>query len=103
MYQPVSFVSLHSLLWCLRSSPNVHTDDILIATDLENVCPLLDENLSTAVNKSPRIGRPSPQILVRPLEWGNPDHAVKIFNELGPRSLTHIICSDLVSFLDSSG
>ena len=95
MYQPVSF---RFLSHCLKSGPNLRTDAVLIATDLENVCPLLNENLSAAANKSGRIDYPGPRILVRPLEWGNSNHMLKIFSELNPRSLTHIICSDLVSF-----
>ena len=92
-----------SLKPCLKSGPSLNTDDILIATDLKNVCPLLDENLSTAAGKSQRTDHPTgPRILVRPLEWGNPDHALKVFTELNSRSLTHIICSDLVSFLHHS-
>jgi len=79
---------------CLKSGPSFHTDGLLIATDLDNVCPLLDENLSSAAQGS--------RVLVRPLEWGNPNHPLKIFNELGSRSLTHIICSDLVRYLDNS-
>jgi len=46
------------------------------------------------------IDKPGPRILVRPLEWGIYDHTLNIYDELGPRRLTHIICSDLVSFLD---
>lgn len=95
MYQPVSS---RFLSHCLKNGPNLRTDAVLIATDLENVCPLLNENLSAAVNKSGKIDYPGPRILVRPLEWGNPNHTLKIFSELDPRSLTHIICSDLVSF-----
>jgi len=73
-------------------------DNILVATDLENVCPLLDQNLSSTTYNSQRIKFSSSRILVRPLEWGNRNHALKISNELGSRSLTHIICSDLVYF-----
>jgi len=44
------------------------------------------------------INKPGPRILVRPLEWGIYDHTLNIYDELGPRRLTHIICSDLVYF-----
>lgn len=91
---PVGWFQI-SLSSCLL---NPHTDGVLIATDLGNVCPLLDENLLASANRSGRIDHPGPRILVRPLEWGNPSHTLKIFSELGSRSLTHIICSDLVSF-----
>ncbi|KAF9645985.1 hypothetical protein BDM02DRAFT_379059 [Thelephora ganbajun] len=81
-----------------QNANDAPTDDILIATDLDNVCPLLHENLSSPAKNSRRIDQQSPRILVRPLEWGNPSHPLKIFNELGSRYLTHIICSDLVYF-----
>ena len=93
------FLSISS---CLRSSPSVHIDDILIAADLDNVCPLLDENLSSIVKESRRAEHSSPRILVRPLEWGNSNHTLKILNELGSRTLTHIVCSDLVRYPDNS-
>ena len=90
--------SLHPVK--LINSPSLGADDILIATDLDNVCPLLEENLSCAVKNFWRINQPSPRILVRPLEWGVREKALKIFKELGSRDLTHIVCSDLVSFPD---
>ena len=100
MYQPVSFRFLSLVV--LKSGPSLHPDDFLIATDLDSVCPLLDENLSSVAKESRRTELPSPHILVRPLEWGNLNHTIKIFNELGPRNLTHIICSDLVRYPDNS-
>ena len=91
-----------SLSSCLKSRPSLHPDDFLIATDLDSVCSLLDENLSSVAKESRRAERPSPRILVRPLEWGNLNDTTKIFNELGSRNLTHIICSDLVRYPDNS-
>lgn len=93
---------MHSLIRVLKNGPSLRTDDVLVATDLANVCPLLDQNLSSAAEESRRIDRPRPRILVRPLEWGNPDHTLKVFDELGPRNLTHIICSDLVRYPDNT-
>ena len=86
----------------MKSGPSLGTGDILIATDLDNVCPLLEENLSSTAKRFWKINHTSPQVLVRPLEWGSYNHAFKILNELGSRNLTHIICSDLVSFLGNS-
>lgn len=81
-------------------------EDLVIATDLPEVCiyllrtpaycsnglqvcPLLDKNL-----------RISPNTLVRPLAWGDENTerelASELFSGLNPRTLTYIICSDLV-------
>lgn len=65
--------------------------------DCLQVCPLLEHNLLGHLHAN---GGP---ILVRPLTWGNSQHAVEIAEELShlaqdaPR-LTHILCSDLVYF-----
>ena len=79
--------------------------DLLVATDLPDVCPLLETNL-----------RHSPTVRVRPLAWGNAAHAQAISEELGLLNVnqalphastggparhryrvpTHILCSDLV-------
>ncbi|KAF8628014.1 hypothetical protein AX15_004132 [Amanita polypyramis BW_CC] len=67
--------------------------DLIIATDLPEVCQLLSANLRHTA---------CPSLAVRPLTWGNAQHATDIssefFNE--NRSLTHVICSDLVYFPD---
>ncbi|KAI0950798.1 hypothetical protein AcW1_008007 [Taiwanofungus camphoratus] len=70
--------------------------DVLYATDLADVCPLLENNL-----------RECPTVRVLPLAWGDMQHALDIacglhLHSLGPSSSvsprypTHIICSDLV-------
>lgn len=66
-------------------------DDLIIATDLPEVCPLLRTNLCSG-----------PVLTVRPLAWGNVQHASDISSEFfnKDRRLTHIICSDLVYFPD---
>ncbi|KAG7089407.1 hypothetical protein E1B28_011095 [Marasmius oreades] len=62
--------------------------DILVLTDLPEVCSLLESN----VKNSRRVD-------VRPLAWGNAEDAIKIARELlQGRSLTHVLCSDLVYF-----
>ncbi|KAI0636034.1 hypothetical protein C8Q77DRAFT_609694 [Trametes polyzona] len=68
--------------------------DMLIATDLPDVCMLLEANLHAC-----------PAIRVRPLAWGSREHVTAIAEELdvkqcgpSPRDLTHILCSDLIYF-----
>ncbi|KAI0671844.1 putative methyltransferase-domain-containing protein [Trametes maxima] len=70
--------------------------DLLIATDLPEVCPMLEMNLHA-----------SPALWVRPLAWGSRDDAQVIARDLGlagdnggssPRRLTHVLCSDLIYF-----
>lgn len=77
--------------------------DIVIATDLPEVCPLLEDNLQSLISDKGAVR-------VRPLTWGNRNHAIEIGTELGllssessistwgreARYLTHIVCSDLV-------
>jgi hypothetical protein len=77
--------------------------DIVISTDLPEVCPLLEANLKETLIHP---GRYHQAVHVRPLAWGNSRHAIEIGKELGlvvsvansrePRYLTHIVCSDLV-------
>lgn len=72
--------------------------DLLLATDLPDVCGLLEGNLQAC-----------PAIRVQPLTWGSTEAAVALAIFLGlttpganeahsPRHPTHIICSDLVYF-----
>jgi hypothetical protein len=61
--------------------------DVLFVTDLPDVCPLLQENLQDQMNSG---------VLIRPLAWGSFEHANAVAAELDSRTLTHIICSDLV-------
>jgi len=87
-------------------------DGIIVATDLPDVCPLLEKNLRKPGSVSSlSTSSKGSRVLVRPLAWGNIDHPISIAQELGwcrntsticgsrmPRTprLTHIICSDLV-------
>nr|GAT45283.1 predicted protein [Mycena chlorophos] len=61
--------------------------DVLYATDLPEVCPLLNQTLHS-----------SKSVRVRPLAWGDASHALAIQTELNDQPLTHILCSDLVYF-----
>ncbi|KIK91604.1 hypothetical protein PAXRUDRAFT_34878 [Paxillus rubicundulus Ve08.2h10] len=86
----------------------------IIATDLPDVCPLLNQNLGVRPPPTRAPGNDAhtkeDDLFVRPLEWGNLDHAMSLAKEFGlsldcwyskvdePRRLTHIICSDLVYF-----
>jgi len=74
--------------------------DIVISTDLPDVCPLLETNLKETLSHTVP---PCSTLRVRPLAWGNACHAIEIGTELGlamdsrePHYLTHIVCSDLV-------
>jgi hypothetical protein len=71
--------------------------DLVVATDLPEVCPLLEINLRRHLSHSRSDG----VVLVRPLAWGDFTHALRIASELSsldrPHALTHIVCSDLVS------
>ncbi|KAJ7592899.1 putative methyltransferase-domain-containing protein [Mycena floridula] len=67
--------------------------DLLILTDLPEVCPLLEENLK------PQMLDNASMAYIAPLSWGNSAHARQIkSNILKDRHLTHIVCSDLVYF-----
>ena len=79
---------------------------LIVATDLPEVCPLLDQNLHQRIAGS---SRPSaPKVLVRSLTWGSALEARYMATQLGylpssqrtistsPQHLTHVICSDLV-------
>ena len=73
----------------------------VIATDLPDVCPLLQHNLGISTSNE-RDRSESDVVFVRPLAWGNVHHATSIASEFGSRRLTHIVCSDLAStFVDS--
>ncbi|KAF9267940.1 hypothetical protein L218DRAFT_654010 [Marasmius fiardii PR-910] len=66
--------------------------DVLILTDLPEVCPLLESNIKNAICNPEWVH-------VRPLTWGNTNDAIAITHELlRGRGLTHILCSDLVYF-----
>ncbi|KAL4249709.1 hypothetical protein ABKN59_006128 [Abortiporus biennis] len=97
----------------LTSSPNL-AQTTLVVTDLPEVCPLLEKNLhdyleppasslTTAYSKGSLSNNP-PKVIVRPLAWGNREHAEHLHHEMvsGKDSsspyISHIICSDLVYF-----
>ncbi|KAF8557121.1 hypothetical protein OG21DRAFT_1505750 [Imleria badia] len=75
----------------------------VIATDLPDVCPLLQHNFG--ITPCTREGNRSKSdvVFVRPLAWGNLDHVAAIAREFGARRLTHIVCSDLVYFPELFG
>lgn len=72
----------------------------LILTDLEAVCPLLEQNRQKVGLKT---NLPGVDLVIRPLEWGNMDHAYRLAVERSPKgvpsadALSHIVCSDVVS------
>lgn len=86
-------------------------DGIIIATDLPDVCPLLERNLHARTGSPDSRKSGCDNLFVRPLAWGNIKHAALIEQEFGLRrdassmgdapssnTLTHVICSDLVYF-----
>lgn len=85
--------------------------DLILLTDLDDVCPLLEENLDgrrAQIYRGVRGGlgdAPYVAVEVRPLAWGNYQHASAIIDEMRGKyldmdhstsPLTHIVCSDLV-------
>ncbi|KAF8896108.1 hypothetical protein BD779DRAFT_1433255, partial [Infundibulicybe gibba] len=90
----ISVLELGSGLGMISSSiiRMLTPQDIFIATDLPEVCPLLRENLKQSSGAAHRV---------RPLAWGNEKHGLDIALEFftpPKHPLTHIICSDLVYF-----
>ncbi|KAJ3778089.1 putative methyltransferase-domain-containing protein [Lentinula raphanica] len=88
-----------SIAPCLKS----HLHDLLVLTDLPEVCPLLESNVKDAFGDS---GSSLHDLIhVRPLAWGNVEHVQNIESDLmagqyscGMGPFTHILCSDLVYF-----
>lgn len=85
--------------------------DLVILTDLDDVCPLLEENLDgrrLQIYGETRDGLTHSQdvtVEVRPLAWGNYQQASVIIEGIMDKYLktdhslmpvTHIVCSDLV-------
>lgn len=68
----------------------------LVLTDLEEVTPLLSENVKVA-EQDGRIPK-DVEVLVQPLPWGSQEHLLMLRQQLGSESFTHILCSDLVYF-----
>lgn len=97
--------------------------DVVVLTDLENVCDLMWRNAEAAgFSKSAKDQKAlssndaGVDVLVRPLAWGNSTHATQVTQELAARrqqgldectspakpvsSLNYIFCSDLVYFTE---
>lgn len=68
----------------------------LVLTDLEEVTPLLSENVKLA-EEDGRIPK-DVQVVVQPLPWGSWEHLLMLRQRLGEEPFTHILCSDLVYF-----
>lgn len=86
---------------------------LVVLTDLPNVVPLMERNAAHANLLQPCVDArfsdaAKAKVLVRPLAWGNQQHAKDLLDQLAQRShivpqpqahpLTHVICSDLVYF-----
>ncbi|BGP34518.1 hypothetical protein JCM10296v2_006340 [Rhodotorula toruloides] len=82
----------------LALAPHLAPTDTLVATDLDNVCPLLEKNLASAQARwrSQDSSADRATILVRPLPWGDLTSLAGLVAEgLEP---TIILASDLVYF-----
>ena len=69
--------------------------DLIVLTDLPAVCPLLERNCDRSRQKHGVTNT-----TVAPLSWGSYDDASALeryLRENEGRSITHVICSDLVS------
>ncbi|KAG6862469.1 hypothetical protein C0995_000015 [Termitomyces sp. Mi166 len=80
-----------------RIAEVLNEQDTLIATDLPDVCPLLESNIRASTTSA------ISSVYARPLAWGNEVHGAAISSELltspeGSISLTHVVCSDLIYF-----
>jgi hypothetical protein len=67
---------------------------LVILTDLPNVVPLLDKGLEEYAETFGPV-----QVQAQSLAWGDADHAADLAWRLkeSQRSITHVLCSDLVS------
>ena len=91
-------------------------DDIIILTDLPDVCSLLSDNISREKQNQSFTSTSSPvkteNLIVHPLPWGVRQGTESLAHVLNTRSrvhdrhlhrhITHVICSDLVSILSSN-
>ncbi|TFK40189.1 putative methyltransferase-domain-containing protein [Crucibulum laeve] len=104
--EPFSIIELGSGVGIVAASIaerlETNGDDLIIATDLPEICPLLERNLAESNNRIRAVApsRNGDLVIIRPLSWGNIQEGLEIISELcnGNNSLTHIICSDLVYF-----
>jgi hypothetical protein len=87
------------------SSPCSEEKDLVVLTDLSEVCPLLEKNLALhRLGGLADDGWWSCEVVVEPLSWGDLEHAKQLRDmtsaRLG-RVFTHILCCDLVGNLVS--
>lgn len=81
----------------LALAPHLSAEESLILTDLHEVCPLLEKNLTTARNRWKTTGRTvEADVLVRPLPWGDAEALHKLETEGWEADV--ILASDLVYF-----
>lgn len=95
---PLTILELGSgsgLVGSLLASNYAQGNGIVILTDLENVCPLIEENLRLQGHDITAHS----QLFIRPLAWGTASHFEQIQKEIldiAGRKVTHLVCSDLV-------
>ncbi|CAE6510226.1 unnamed protein product [Rhizoctonia solani] len=75
--------------------PSLPVPDAVILTDLSNVVPLLDKGLHEHAGSFGQV-----EVRAQALAWGDVDHSAALAQRLGEsgRSITHVLCSDLVYF-----
>ena len=74
--------------------------DLVILTDLDEVVPLLANNMHTHHEKTRNASCESSDVWAQPLAWGSENDVktlgAQITQHYGAPIITHIICSDLV-------
>ncbi|KAK9894681.1 hypothetical protein P389DRAFT_99894 [Cystobasidium minutum MCA 4210] len=82
---------------CLQHlAPLLPPGSLLVLTDLEEVMPLLEDNVQAATGQG--LIPSKFNVRVEPLPWGSGSHLDRLRAKLGREPFTHIICSDLVYF-----
>ncbi|WFD31723.1 hypothetical protein MSPP1_002762 [Malassezia sp. CBS 17886] len=78
------------------------TPDTLILTDLREFCPLLERNAREMTHPATAPAARAVHVHVRALRWGDGEaaHAVRTEVAREDKHVTHVLCSDLVYFLE---
>lgn len=72
----------------------------VFVTDLPEVCPLLEKTVQDFRKSNELASKSSDKLFVQPLTWGQAADVDKLYQilEQDNRTLSHIVCSDLVYF-----
>ncbi|KIO34394.1 hypothetical protein M407DRAFT_16920 [Tulasnella calospora MUT 4182] len=78
----------------LELAATLSPKDVVILTDLAEVCPLLEKNAIEA-----GLAGRGAEVRIRPLGWGSSRDGEVVLNEaLKLGGITHVVCSDVVYF-----